>query len=32
MFLERRGFGRLYNLGSGVDAWANSVEPTMRRY
>ncbi|MFZ5510083.1 MAG: rhodanese-like domain-containing protein [Pseudomonadota bacterium] len=32
MFLERQGFGRLYNLGGGVDAWANSVEPTMRKY
>jgi hypothetical protein len=32
MFLERRGFGRLYNLGGGVDAGGDSVEPTMRRY
>ncbi len=32
LFLERRGFARLYNLFGGVDAWARSVDPTMATY
>lgn len=32
MFLERKGFGAVYNLMGGVEAWACEVDPTMRRY
>jgi rhodanese-related sulfurtransferase len=32
LFLERQGFGEVYNLAGGVDAWATSVDPTMARY
>ncbi len=32
MFLERKGFGRLFNLTGGVEAWAEQVDPSMRRY
>ncbi len=32
LFLEQRGFGRLYNLQGGVDAWARSVDPAMATY
>jgi rhodanese-related sulfurtransferase len=32
MFLERQGFGTLYNLMGGMDAWAAAIDPTMRRY
>jgi rhodanese-related sulfurtransferase len=32
MFLERRGFGRVYNLLGGVDAWAREVDPSMALY
>lgn len=32
MFLENRGFGSVYNLTGGVEAWAVEVDPTMRRY
>jgi rhodanese-related sulfurtransferase len=31
-FLERNGFEQVHNLTGGVDAWAISVDPTMRRY
>ncbi len=31
-FLEQRGFGNLYNLESGVDGWAKTVDPTMPTY
>lgn len=31
-FLERRGFRSLYNLTGGIDAWADEVDPTMRKY
>ena len=31
-FLEQQGFGKVYNLQGGVDAWARHVEPTMRKY
>lgn len=32
MFLMRQGFGEVYNLTGGVDAWALQVDPTMARY
>ncbi len=32
MFLERQGYSRLFNLAGGVEAWADEVDPTMRRY
>jgi rhodanese-related sulfurtransferase len=32
MFLERAGFGRVYNLAGGVDAWARQVDPSMNTY
>jgi rhodanese-related sulfurtransferase len=32
MFLERSGFGRVYNLLGGVDAWAREVDPSMAVY
>lgn len=32
MFLERTGFASVHNLTGGVDAWADAVEPGMRRY
>jgi rhodanese-related sulfurtransferase len=32
LFLERKGFSKLYNLQGGVSAWADQVEPTMPRY
>jgi rhodanese-related sulfurtransferase len=32
MFLERKGYGAVYNLTGGVEAWAGEVDPSMRRY
>lgn len=32
MFLERNGFGQVYNLAGGVDAWATQVDSSMPRY
>lgn len=32
MFLERNGFASVHNLQGGVDAWAQHVDPSMRRY
>lgn len=32
MFLERKGYGKVFNLTGGVEAWACEVEPGMRRY
>lgn len=32
MFLERQGFSALHNLSGGVAAWADEVDPSMRRY
>jgi rhodanese-related sulfurtransferase len=32
LFLERKGFARVYNLFGGVDAWARSVDPAMATY
>jgi rhodanese-related sulfurtransferase len=31
-YLRRLGFTRVRNLAGGLDAWAASVEPGMRRY
>jgi rhodanese-related sulfurtransferase len=32
MYLQQQGFGKLYNLGGGVAAWAAQVDPTMPTY
>ncbi|KAF1027133.1 MAG: Sulfurtransferase [Burkholderia plantarii] len=32
MFLESRGFTKLYNLQGGIDAWSANVDPTVPRY
>ena len=32
MFLEHRGFARVYNLHGGVDAWARTIDPSMATY
>ena len=32
MFLERNGFGSIYNLAGGVNAWAHDIDPDMRKY
>jgi rhodanese-related sulfurtransferase len=32
MFLDRQGFGNLYNLYGGVAGWARDVDPTMPTY
>lgn len=32
LFLQHRGFGRVYNLAGGIDAWALEVDPTVVRY
>jgi rhodanese-related sulfurtransferase len=32
MFLERQGYGTVYNLTGGVEAWAGEVDSNMRRY
>ncbi|QEY24168.1 rhodanese-like domain-containing protein [Neisseria animalis] len=32
MYLADAGFGELYNLQGGIDAWAQTVDSTMRRY
>jgi rhodanese-related sulfurtransferase len=31
-FLERAGFGSVYNLAGGVDAWSVRVDPALPRY
>jgi len=31
-FLEQQGFGRVYNLSSGVEGWARQVDPSMQTY
>ena len=31
-FLERQGFGNVYNLSSGVEGWAQQVDPSMQTY
>lgn len=32
LFLENAGFERVSNLTGGIDAWADTVDPTMPRY
>lgn len=32
MFLARQGYGDVYNLTGGVDAWARQIDPAMARY
>jgi rhodanese-related sulfurtransferase len=32
MFLESRGFGKIYNLQGGIDAWSRQVDPTVPTY
>ena len=31
-FLERQGFGSVYNLAGGIDAWSRDVDPSVARY
>ncbi len=31
-FLERQGFDAAYNLGGGIDAWSQQVDPNVARY
>ena len=31
-FLERHGFGSVYNLAGGIDAWSTTVDPAVPRY
>ena len=31
-FLRQRGFPNVNNLAGGLDSWARTVDPTMRRY
>jgi rhodanese-related sulfurtransferase len=31
-YLRRLGFTRVQNLAGGLDAWADAVDPSMRRY
>jgi rhodanese-related sulfurtransferase len=31
-FLERHGFGSVYNLTGGIDAWSVKVDPAVPRY
>jgi len=31
-YLRGQGFGRVFNLTGGIDAWAIKVDPDMRRY
>lgn len=32
MFLAQQGFGKVFNLSGGIDAWALQVAPAMPRY
>ncbi|MCD6672164.1 MAG: sulfurtransferase [Burkholderiaceae bacterium] len=32
LFLQHRGFERVYNLSGGIDAWAREVDPAVVRY
>jgi rhodanese-related sulfurtransferase len=32
MFLGRRGFGQVWNLAGGIDAWAREVDPSCATY
>jgi rhodanese-related sulfurtransferase len=31
-FLARQGFGLVYNLAGGIDAWSTQVDPSVPRY
>jgi len=31
-FLERAGYGSVYNLAGGIDAWSAKVDPAVPRY
>jgi rhodanese-related sulfurtransferase len=31
-YLRTLGFGNVKNLAGGLDSWARTVDPTMRRY
>jgi len=31
-FLSRQGFGQLFNLTGGIDAWAREIDPAMAVY
>lgn len=31
-FLSRQGFGQLFNLAGGIDAWAREIDPAMAVY
>ena len=32
LYLARQGYGKIYNLDGGVDAWARTVDPSMPQY
>ena len=32
MFLQTKGFSKLYNLTGGIDAWSQSIDPSIARY
>jgi rhodanese-related sulfurtransferase len=32
LFLEQRGFGAVFNLQGGIDAWSAQVDPAVPRY
>ncbi len=32
LFLSRAGFDEVYNLSGGIDAWSQTVDPTLPRY
>jgi rhodanese-related sulfurtransferase len=32
IYLERRGFGQVWNLSGGIDAWAREVDPSCPTY
>ena len=32
MYFAERGFGELYNVVGGIDAWSLNVDPSIRRY
>lgn len=31
-YLETQGFNNIVNLAGGIDAWAKSIDPTMKQY
>jgi rhodanese-related sulfurtransferase len=32
LYLEHAGFSAVINLAGGIDAWSNTVDPSLRRY